>query len=104
MKPVWQNKIANCLSACVASILELPIADVPTFYSEEAFIKGLQAGGSYSPQIATQVDWNLEQWLYGKGYISLRTMQVPPIPHIKCLVWKDWKGAHAVIGKGRDVI
>lgn len=37
MKPVFQDKFGfngNCMAACVASILELPLRDVPNFVAE----------------------------------------------------------------------
>lgn len=35
MKTVYQNEKDNCLSACLASILELDITDVPNFYTDD---------------------------------------------------------------------
>ena len=46
MKPVDQTILTapggNCFAACVASILELPLADVPNFCSEERWWNALQ--------------------------------------------------------------
>lgn len=59
MKPVIQTQVGdhgNCFSACLASILELPIEDVPNFF-EAQIIDG--AAGWWAA---------LRDWLWTRGY------------------------------------
>jgi hypothetical protein len=66
MKPVDQNAFGpekgNCFSACVASILELPIDDVPQFMTSENWWHGFA------------------RWCARQGYLALVDYRVPDEP------------------------
>lgn len=55
MKPVFQDKFGygkgNCLAACIASILEVPLSDIP------------------EPKISLNNWWLLNTWLFDQGYV-----------------------------------
>lgn len=96
MKPVKQTRIGqgngNCWTACIASILELPIEEVPDFIDEKDFygstIKWLGKRG------LTLVQINLEgspHWpfFWGDTVWTILSGQSPR---------GDWK--HAIVGNG----
>lgn len=83
MIPVFQTKFGadgNCFSACLASLLELNIDDVPNFY---------EIGG------AENVTWwnSVREWLEQVG-LGLVVMSLPSIECIDYL-----KGIHIVSGE-----
>lgn len=94
MKPVDQNKFGvgqgNCFSACVASLLELPLADVPYFMGEEDWLPGFA------------------MWLEPRGFypvifgLALAEEWRPMGLHI--LGGIGPRGAHAVVARGSEVV
>lgn len=78
----------NCFSACVASLLELPIADVPFFMGDEQW-------------------WSsFNDWLRPRGFYALCVMlpaEAHP-PGLNILSGKSPRGPHAVVAHGIDVI
>jgi hypothetical protein len=98
MKPVHQTKYGNeegnCFAACVASILELPMVQVPDFCANPAD------------------DWftPFEEWLAGRGlfaltmappYTSEERDSMPPLPYIAGGGYEGptGNGPHAVVHK-----
>lgn len=84
----------NCLSACVASILDLPIEEVPYFMSDR-----------FNPQ---GVDWvrKLNSWLRPRGYrchVFVRDIMIPEY-HIAHGVSPRGVGTHAVVARGNRMV
>ena len=90
MIPVDQSDFdhahGDCLTACVASILELPLYAVPRF---------IDAPDSYAA---------LQTWLGCYGLTAVYTPVDQPEVHV--LIGRSPRGAHnhAVVGYGRQVI
>jgi hypothetical protein len=91
MLPVMQGETApgrgNCLAACVASILECPLADVPNFALERDCWSALQT------------------WLVRQGLMAIR-LTMPeasfPLPRTFCILTGDSPRRpvyHAVVGE-----
>lgn len=57
----------NCYPACLATLLCIPIAEVPNFYSEEN-------RGRYTPEESNN---NIRRWLNGHGLDCLRLVHTP---------------------------
>lgn len=98
MKPVDQSTFGvpggNCLSACIASLLELPIADVPYFFdpeegSHERLQAWLKAKGFFAHTVGWSAEWQAEL-TSAAGY------------HIVC--GKSARGPHAVVGHGGEIV
>lgn len=92
MKPVDQTTFGhpggNCFSACIASLLDLPIADVPYFMDVE--------------------DWvaKLARWLDRFGFYPV-TFKVSPEWHPQgfyILGGESSRGSHAVIARGLNIV
>jgi hypothetical protein len=98
MKPVDQTKFGmpagNCLAACVASVLEMPLADVPAF------------DGTSRPDD----NWWLEfqDWLHARGMFAVElklegrpSICLPERSVYVILTGKSPRGdfAHAVVGR-----
>jgi hypothetical protein len=97
VRPVWQSETelgrGDCLAACVASILELPIEAVPNF--------------RLMPD-----QWGaLQDWLGGRGLFAVRVVAEPecvyPVPDVDCILVGDSPRnpvLHAVVGRasGRE--
>lgn len=95
MKPVMQTTFGeekgNCLSACIASILELPIEEVPNFCEED------------------REDWwrSCWTWLYSRGYVGIEVSIQPgvlsPVWHEYCILSGEGpRGCHhAVVGRAK---
>lgn len=99
MKPVDQTTFGhpggNCFSACVASLLELSIDDVPYFMDEE----------DGKPKWYEQLD----SWLAPRGFYALHFDVVdrertvwPKGFYIR--IGKSSRGDHAVVGRGGAVV
>lgn len=99
MRPVDQTTFGhpggNCFSACVASLLELPITDVPYFMDES------EGRAKWHEQ--------LDAWLEPRGFyashfviVDLERAEMPRGHFI--LVGRSPRGDHAVIARGRDVV
>jgi len=96
MKPVEQTTFGvpggNCFSACVASILHLPIDDVPYFMSENPNGK----------------EWieRFSSWLKTKGLYPLILTAHANVPGIHIMHGRSPRGPgrHAVVGIGDTVI
>lgn len=103
MKPVDQTTFGhpggNCYSACVASLLELPIEDVPYFMGEPAN------------------EWSkrLDEWLAPRGFYALHYEINPEnrAYYDREKLWpkgfyilggKSPRGDHAVVARGRDMV
>lgn len=67
MKLQHQTTPTNCLSACIASLLEIPIAEVPNFTEAE------QGQGNIAmPSAGHPAWWNLlQKWLAEKGFLFI---------------------------------
>jgi hypothetical protein len=78
MKPVLQTEFGpgngNCLSACIASILEIPVSDVPNFARE-----GLDADGTRWIQ-------RLGNWLAARGWGFIHMLWDSPSIPFNCYV------------------
>lgn len=96
MKPVDQTKFGypegNCFSACVASLLELDLSEVPFFMGREdwweAFARWLYPRGLYPLHFPMRVDGLGPPGLYIAGGASPRDPQY----------------MHAVVARGREIV
>lgn len=96
MKPVDQTTFGvpagNCFSACIASLLEVDIAEVPYFMDEK--------------------DWvaKLNRWLAPRGLYATCFSYTPEDiklwqPGGYCILGgQSSRGSHAVVGRGREVV
>jgi hypothetical protein len=96
VRPVDQTTFGvpggNCFSACVASILELPIEDVPYFMGSD--------GEGWFDRLSV---WLSERGLYALYYdTSDRNTYWPDGYYI--LGGESVRGPHAVVAKGKDVV
>jgi len=79
----------NCFSACVASLLELPIAEVPYFMGDdwpEGFFVWLKPRGFHPMWFKTTKEWS------------------PPSEGLCILGGQSSRGAHCVVGRGLTMI
>lgn len=103
MKPVDQTTFGhpggNCFSACVASILGLPISEVPYFMGEPG-----EPGGKWAGR--------LSEFLRPRGYYALH-FNIDPERLDREVLWpegyfircgKSARGDHAVVAKGAEVV
>lgn len=96
MKPVDQTTFGapggNCFSACIASILHLPIDEVPYFMSDD--VNGRE--------------WiaNLGEWLKPRGMYPLILSEHAKVPGIHILHGTSPRGPtrHAVVALGDTII
>lgn len=93
MKPVDQttfgNPGGNCFSACVASLLELPIADVPYFMGSDRWFD------------------TLRDWLEPRGFDAVFFKASPETwaPRGLCILGgQSPRGSHACVGRGIAVV
>ena len=101
MIPVTQTRMGdrgNCLSACVASLLEIPIEWVPDFTRE-----------LYGP--VTPQPMKLNAWLTSVGLEALYCMtdlmhphHVAPDGYYIMTGWSPRGRPHVVIGLGKDIV
>jgi hypothetical protein len=95
MKPVDQTTFGapggNCLSACVASILHLPIEDVPYFMSNDI------DGKAWRQKLST--------WLKARGFYPMFLGGWAKIPGVHMVTGRSPRnvGTHCVVAIG-DVI
>jgi hypothetical protein len=101
MKPVYQNDFgeitANCLSACVASILELPIEDVPTFVGHE---------DDDAMWMVRLNDW-LRHYGYWAIHLDRQTFDMKQYENIDAYTigtGESGRGYHAVVCKGTEFV
>lgn len=96
MRPVRQTETelgrGNCLAACVASLLELEIGEVPNF------------------RLATDPWGGMQAWLGARGLFAVRCPADPeriyPTPRVHCILTGPSPRnpvAHAVIGEWAGV-
>lgn len=95
MKRVFQTVLeegaGNCMAACVASLLEVDIEDVPNFRT-------------------TSDPWkSLQDWLGLRGLCAIQVQAIPGLvremPPVHCIVSgrsPRHKGLHAVVGLNSD--
>lgn len=96
MKPTDQNKFGvpggNCFSACIASILELPIQEVPYFMSDD--IHGRE--------------WiiKLGNWLRPRGLYPMVLSAGAKVPGVHIIHGQSprGEGTHAVVGIGESIV
>lgn len=79
MRPIRQTRFGwpsgNCLLACVASILDLPLEEVPDGWSEEDWLaRGHTEGYWHSLQLV------LNDWLIAHGRVYCTLQFDPPLP------------------------
>jgi hypothetical protein len=99
VKPVDQTTFGspggNCLSACIASLLELPIDYVPYFGPPD--------------RVGTGEEWmaNIARWLVPRGFylIVLEYMPDAPVPGLHIQGGMSERGLkHAVIAEGSRIV
>jgi hypothetical protein len=94
MKPVDQTTFGvpggNCFSACVASLLELPIEEVPHFGSDDTWWATFQA-------------WLKPRGLYAVLFKVDSDEQRPPGFHVVSGRSPRHDALHAVVGKGAEI-
>lgn len=101
MIPVNQTKFGapggNCFSACIASILDLPIEKVPYFMSSD------MRGREWVDKLTT---WLAPSGLYPLNFVFLRGDPDITIQGIHILHGKSPRGVgtHAVVAKGNTVV
>jgi hypothetical protein len=105
MTPVDQTTFGhpggNCFSACVASLLELPISEVPYFMDES---------GDNLPWVKQLNDWLAPRGYYSMHFVVNETNREaydrenlwPAGFYILC--GKSPRGDHAVVARGKDVV
>lgn len=92
MKPVDQDRFGvpggNCFSACVATLLELPLSEVPYFMD----------------------DWprSFDQWLHERGLYAM-SFTLPSDPALLprggyILGGQSPRGSHAVVAMGAEIV
>lgn len=90
----WPHLPGNCLSACVASILDMPIENVPLFVE-----KGDPVDGIWPER--------LERWLAGRGLGALilpKSVVLAPPLGFYILYGRSVKNhEHAVVAKGNSI-
>jgi hypothetical protein len=101
MTPVDQTTFGhpggNCFSACVASLLDLSISDVPYFMGSDDDPKGAWAE-------------RLDNWLRPRGLYALHfegdpTIEdYPTMPGYYILNVKSPRGDHAVVARGKQMV
>ncbi len=95
MKPVDQTTFGvpggNCFSACVASLLELPIEEVPHFGSDDTWWATFQA-------------WLKTRDLYAVLFKVDSDEQRPPGLHIVSGRSPRHSALHAVVGEGAKIV
>lgn len=88
----------NCFSACVASLLDLPISEVPYFMDETSGVKWYA---------------QLDAWLAPRGYYALHFNIVDRAAYDRENLWpkgyyilggKSPRGDHAVVARGAEVV
>lgn len=86
MKPVHQRIICegrgDCMSACLASVLELSLDDVPAFCAI-----AVDSGCQYPMH---EADQHMRRWLRDRGFHGLR------ISYEACSDWRSLEGAFAI--------
>lgn len=96
MKPVDQNKFGvpggNCFSACVATILEIPLQEVPYFMSDDL------AGREWIAKLGA--------WLRPRGLYPMILSANAKVPGIHIVHGGSprGEGTHAVVGVGDTVV
>lgn len=95
MKPVDQvvfEERGDCMSACIASILELPLDDVPHFVKHDDWIE------------------RRDNWLRQRGLCAIHgTFHVgtewrPAALHILYGKSPRWDGLHCVVARGHEIL
>lgn len=98
MKPVDQTTFGvpggNCMSACIASILELPIEEVPYFMGNDI------RGGAWKLKLKV---WLAERGLYPLFITPVAEIYIPRY-HIMQGKSPRGRGTHAVVAKGDRVV
>lgn len=106
MKPVFQNRfgkpLGNCWEACVASILEVDLSDIPTAHREE-----------WEDAVGQERVYKLLEYLHSLGYNLVEfkmvdgegviTMRVPSDYYILC--GENHQGlGHTVVALGNEIV
>jgi hypothetical protein len=90
----------NCFSACVASLLHLPIAEVPNFCK----------AGYENPDRQGPDDWprNFIRWLQARGFFPVFAKGTPPYEFYGNFFWiaggTSPRGPHAVVMYGDRMV
>ncbi len=100
MKPVYQTKFGkgngNCFQAALASILELPLDDVPHFMVEEGWERHLE-------------EWLAARglgvvWVGNSGIESITSRSITKTPCIASVKLNPGDVLHSVIAQGGRII
>lgn len=85
MRPVLQTRFGfpsgNCLLACVASILEVPLEEVPDGWDEEGWL-----ARGHTENYWHEIQLVLNDWLLAQGRVYCTIQFEEPIPF---LLWRE---------------
>jgi len=105
MIPVWQTTISGCERASLASILELSIEEVPDFFPAKEFKEiYTRSENKWFSDIPSLFHQNVENWLWNRGLMIIRSMCNFNVYHLKTLIWNNFAGAHTVVGYGYKIV
>lgn len=106
MIPVHQTRFGaegNCYAACIASIFEVPLADVPQCRSDE--LLSVEAWEDYHERL--ERDFFKPRGLYqtrGAAYTGDGVLYRPPGYSILCIETPGVVGAHAVVCLNAEIV
>lgn len=113
MKPVTQSrtgKDGNCFSACLASILEIPLAKVPEFGGDDVWLQNVQrflgAKGMYYVQVPALAEETLAT-AFAAGYVFHTIEGVSPRGGLHACVGRNGRliwDPHPQDGTGRGLV
>lgn len=95
MKPIFQNKLhggdvkGNCMQACLASVFELPLDQVPSF------------------EMMERTEWRaaFDVWLNEQGYSLVQQLAEPDIAEYYLIIGDAPRGfLHCVVGKDGEMV
>jgi hypothetical protein len=115
MKPVYQTTfgkgIGNCFTACVASIIEYPIEDVPNWMTDDYKFTSQYYDEKFSTEFLTLVRFKeCAIWLNNRGYDLYHYLAepfiIPDNNHIYIAIFslKNFDGNHAVLYQKSQII
>ncbi|MBA3777439.1 MAG: hypothetical protein H0X11_13560 [Betaproteobacteria bacterium] len=98
MKPVNQRKADDCFAACLASLLELPLAIVPSYAKRDAAYQVVRMQEWLRRLGLTYLEINLSQRpRTGSPMLGVLTVEVPACEHLHAVVAEYHDGRIKVV-------